>query len=439
MSEKQLNKYFKTHEGCLIVKGKKGFAIYDLVSGDVYSLDKRVGEAIFSLDTKKLSINEALREYSLREKKVILKAIKELITLGCGKVYRKNVYIPKVKALMEEKVLLENRGIFHLQSIDCEISKDCNVNCIHCENTKIINCGGCRKDGNLKNSLTLKEWKTIIEEASLFKCRKIRFVGGEPFLLKDELLELIEWAEQLNYSSIEIITNATLLNEDIIKFLKSMKNIFLTVPIYSSLPQIHDSITGEKGSFEEALKNVRKIKDFSIPINVYLLVLKQNQPFIEETISFFKSMGVECVTEIPKPVDINFASDLIPERYTEKVFKKKPILDKVNLSWFFFSMYWNPCWAFKVSIKNNGDVVPCLPARGEIMGNVKKNSLRELLINGKIIKYWEISKDNIKKCKNCEFRYACDDCRVLAKENGGTLDSPYPYCYYHKKGGFYEI
>lgn len=380
---------------------------------------------------KLISINEALREYSFEEREKILQAIKELKAFGIGKFFRKNTYIPKLKLSMS-KESLEKIGSLELQALDCEISKDCNLNCIHCreENPRMINCGGCRKGYNLKNSLTLKDWKKVIEEASLFRCKKIRFIGGEPFLVRDELLELIDWAQQLKYPHMEIVTNATLIDEKIIKYLRSIENLSLTIPFYSFNPIIHDSITMERGSFQKAMRNISKMRDLSININIYLLVLKPNQSTVEETINFFDKLKIRCSIDVPMPIGSNFESDLFSDKFKDKVYKEKPIFDNVNLFKFFFAMYWNPCWGFKVAVKNDGDVIPCIRAREEIAGNIRDTSLRELIIHGKMMKYWEISKERIDGCKECEFRFACEDCRVLAKALGGTIYSQYPFCNY---------
>lgn len=426
---RKFKKFFKTHEGCIIVEGKYGAAIYDLISGDVYSLDKNKGEILLKVDTQNLSIDDALIEYPEEEKKEIFQVIKKLQIWGIGKFYKKNTYIPKFKLYME-KELLENMGTIELEVLDCEISQDCNLNCIHCKEGKIITCNGCRINYNLKNSLTLEEWKNVIEEAALFKCKKIRFIGGEPFLKRNELLELTNLAHELNYPHIEIVSNATIIDEKIITNLRTIKNLSLTVPIYSSYSNIHDSITMNKNSFQKTIGNIIKMIEASININIYLLILRQNQDSVEETIKFFHKLGIHCIIEIPKPIDNNAKEYFFPVKFSNRVYKYKPFFDNVNIFKFFFSKYWSPCWGFKVAITNAGDIIPCLRARDETAGNVTNASLRELLIHGKMMKYWDLSKEKIEGCKECEFRYACDDCRILAKALGETIYSKYPYCKY---------
>ena len=42
-----------------------------------------------------------------------------------------------------------------------------------------------------------------------------------------------------------------------------------------------------------------------------------------------------------------------------------------------------------------------------------------------------LSKDKIEICKDCEFRYACKDCRPLGKSLDGNLWGKYAYCTYN--------
>ena len=44
-------------------------------------------------------------------------------------------------------------------------------------------------------------------------------------------------------------------------------------------------------------------------------------------------------------------------------------------------------------------------------GNIKDTTLQEALDHPDFKKYWNVTKDQISVCKDCEFRYICTDCR----------------------------
>ena len=63
----------------------------------------------------------------------------------------------------------------------------------------------------------------------------------------------------------------------------------------------------------------------------------------------------------------------------------------------------------------------------EVQGNIFSQSILEILNTPKFQQYWDITKDMIDVCKDCEFRYTCVDSRVPQK-NGETNN----YCFTDK-------
>jgi radical SAM protein with 4Fe4S-binding SPASM domain len=103
-----------------------------------------------------------------------------------------------------------------------------------------------------------------------------------------------------------------------------------------------------------------------------------------------------------------------------------------------FNMLWNSCWAGKIAIASNGDVLPCIFARDTIIGNVFSDDIATM--NTLSYPYWSLNLDKVEVCKDCEYRYACRDCRPLAKSMGGSVFSKQPRCCYDPyKGVWLDI
>ena len=66
--------------------------------------------------------------------------------------------------------------------------------------------------------------------------------------------------------------------------------------------------------------------------------------------------------------------------------------------------------------------------------NIRNNSLEELLKEYIIPEFWSISKNKIKVCKDCEYRYICKDCRPLSVE-GNDKFSKGSFCTYNPYKG----
>ena len=57
-------------------------------------------------------------------------------------------------------------------------------------------------------------------------------------------------------------------------------------------------------------------------------------------------------------------------------------------------------------------------------GNIKDTTLEEALNHPDFKKYWNIKKDDITKCKDCEFRYICTDCRAYIEDPDDIYSAP---------------
>jgi SPASM domain peptide maturase of grasp-with-spasm system len=76
----------------------------------------------------------------------------------------------------------------------------------------------------------------------------------------------------------------------------------------------------------------------------------------------------------------------------------------------------NTCLYKKIAVDVNGNIKNC-PSMTEHFGNIETCSLAEALEKEGIKKYWDITKEQINVCKDCEFRLVCTDCRAYMDEN----------------------
>ena len=91
-------------------------------------------------------------------------------------------------------------------------------------------------------------------------------------------------------------------------------------------------------------------------------------------------------------------------------------------------MIYNSCWGKKIAINKKGEVLPCIYSQFSV-GKLSKISLSRLM--EKIHFYWELNKSKVEKCKYCEFRYVCFDCREIAYRIYGSIYATNPYCNYN--------
>jgi len=84
---------------------------------------------------------------------------------------------------------------------------------------------------------------------------------------------------------------------------------------------------------------------------------------------------------------------------------------------------YNSCLQGKVTIDAEGNIKNC-PSMKESYGNIKDTTLAEAIEKPGFKKYWDINKDKIHVCKDCEFRYICTDCRAYIEDPEDILSKP---------------
>ncbi len=127
--------------------------------------------------------------------------------------------------------------------------------------------------------------------------------------------------------------------------------------------------------------------------------------------------------------DINKDPDAFDLNYTKETLKPtthcgyiSPNTFRYNTSFFLESLSFNNCLNKKIAIDTNGDIKNC-PSFKNSYGNIKSETLIETINNSDLKHLWTITKDSVDKCKDCEFRYICSDCRAFT-EQGDLYSKP---------------
>ncbi len=108
----------------------------------------------------------------------------------------------------------------------------------------------------------------------------------------------------------------------------------------------------------------------------------------------------------------------------------------INTKTYTESLNYNSCLNRKVSIDVKGNIKNC-PAMTESFGNIYENTLTEAIGNKAFRKYWQVTKDMIAVCQDCEFRYVCTDCRAYVEDPSDTGSKPLK-CGYDPYSGRWE-
>lgn len=100
-----------------------------------------------------------------------------------------------------------------------------------------------------------------------------------------------------------------------------------------------------------------------------------------------------------------------------------PAYFSVNIETFTESKSFNSCLNRKMGIDENGEIKNC-PSMHKSFGNIRDTKLIDVANNREFQATWHITKDLISKCKDCEFRYICTDCRAFLENPHDEYSAP---------------
>lgn len=116
--------------------------------------------------------------------------------------------------------------------------------------------------------------------------------------------------------------------------------------------------------------------------------------------------------------------------YSNEVLKGKCHCGKISKNLFMTdigsitkSQKYNTCLFKKIAIDHDGKIKNC-PSMSQNFGNIKDTRLEEAVAHHDYKKYWNITKDKIEVCKDCEYRHICTDCRAYLKQAQNMYSQP---------------
>jgi SPASM domain peptide maturase of grasp-with-spasm system len=95
----------------------------------------------------------------------------------------------------------------------------------------------------------------------------------------------------------------------------------------------------------------------------------------------------------------------------------------LNKIMFLEAMSFNSCLNRKLCIDKNGNIKNCL-AMSKSYGNINDIQNSDKWLSTEFKQLWNINKDKIDVCKDCEYRYMCTDCRHHIKDKNNIYSQP---------------
>ncbi len=268
----------------------------------------------------------------------------------------------------------------------------------------------------LENKTIIKEYiYYLLEEDLGFYCSKKEF---NSFPKIDE-----------TYTTPQIITNAVIeLKGDNISDLKNITFELEELGCENTALVFYESL------HMDAFNKLVEIHNDS-SITAVEITLKYNPTytpeFLEELSAKFHRITRLLIFDSPYEESYNWGDKILFSAvFTKKnisSFKSCGIVNtsyfSINTTSYFEAKKHNSCLHKKIAIDLEGNIKNC-PAMQISYGNIKDTSLTEVIHKKNFQKLWNINKDQIKTCKDCEFRYVCIDCRAFLENPEDDTSKP---------------
>ena len=319
----------------------------------------------------------------------------------------------------------------HLTSFQIELTSKCNERCVHCyipNKFKLYN-------------ITDELYYSTLEQLSKMGVLSVTLSGGE-CMCHPKFKEYLCAAKKYDFY-VNILSNLTLLDDEIIEIMKEGNVSSVQTSLYSMIPEHHDAITTLKGSFYKTRDNILKLIENDLPIHVSCPTMKGNKDdygdvlrwchehkiraqtdyimmamYNHETSNLANRLTVEEVGKVISDImadDVDYQKAILApdfvQRCNENLFNPERRLCGVGIS--------------SCCMVANGNVYPCAGWQEMVLGNLNETPLQEIWDNSEKIKWLRSLKMKDLgggECCKCDKAAFCAPCLVRNANESPTGD-----------------
>lgn len=386
-----MKKYFKLFEECFIVNGKTNYAVYNVITGKVFTLP--VNEGMFCALTENNQEIEEARIKAVLSAEEAEKVVDKLIQAGLGDVYDYPVSADKVNIMPKwtEKTFFKQAPRLNRATI--ELDYPCGGNCNFCSSGRLINrfrCLTCNGTGT--ESASDQTVFRIIDLISERGCEELYLKNGDLIGNWEHTYKVIGYAHDRGIQTVKISVVRPLDDPEIIREL-IRRDIAVVYQLYLSEPVDLDAV----------LRQIDLLSEIKV---TYLLLVS-----FEQKESAFKVINtmMSKYPNIPLLLDFIVSSNQadVPDEY----FRIESTFRNISFASYSLRQMHNECFYMNFCFDRNGDIYPCAGLKHEKTGSI--DSIDDALRADKLKRFYHMSLGQKAVCSECELRYACNSCESL--------------------------
>jgi sulfatase maturation enzyme AslB (radical SAM superfamily) len=192
---------------------------------------------------------------------------------------------------------------------------------IYTTNNCNCNCHYCYLDDK-ESQFTWEDIKILLDNIVKYNKKfTLEFLGGEPVLRWDLIVKIYEYLEYMpdvNVPEYGITTNGTILNDNIISYLKNNKKLHWAVSLdgHKTANQLRTFKDG-KNTLDVVMNNIKKLQENNINFSIHMVTHPYNVAMISDSVDFFYQKGIRNIDvgiiEKTIKIDGNFCDKYLSE------------------------------------------------------------------------------------------------------------------------------
>ncbi|MEA1997406.1 MAG: radical SAM protein [Gemmatimonadota bacterium] len=350
-----------------------------------------------------------------------------------------------------------------------ETTAGCNLACRHCRRLETGDRSGGQDRGLAPGDMGTADCLRLLDEVASFASPIIVLSGGEP-LMRPDIYRIAGYAHERGLA-VALATNGTLIDREAAEKITASGVRRVAISFDGATAGVHESFRGLTGSFEQAVKGFRELKNLGMSMQVNCTVARHNVHELENIYSLARDLGADALhffllVPVGCGVELSKQEQLEPARYEEvlnwiydKSLENCDLQLKATCAPHYFRILYQRGWPEAVNkkgrehgrgdkmhamtrgclagtavcfVSHRGEVFPCgyLPVSA---GNVLETPLEKIWNEAHIFKLLRDTGNLTGKCGLCEYRNICMGCRARAYGESGDFLAEEPYCTYVPK------
>jgi len=204
------------------------------------------------------------------------------------------------------------KGEFKPRLIFWEVTKGCNLRCVHCRATAT--------ELSSPTDLPTAKALDIIDQIAAHSNPILVLSGGEP-LYRSDIFQLAKYANDKGLR-VALATNGTLVTKEVARMIvdSGVKRVSISLDGADALT--HDSFRGIPGAFEAALHGFRNLKDLGMSVQINMTIARHNADQLPRVLDMCKTIGADALHTfllVPVGCGVDIATDQMvpPEEYEQ--------------------------------------------------------------------------------------------------------------------------